>query len=204
MGWYALVQLLLLLFCVAALSSPLDRRDTVFAIANLSVEAVPLSHRVQCVSSHAALPIIFSLSASAPAPSDMALTSPSQQPNNDRYFFLVRPDSAAGADAECSALVTGLNESVCSVPPTACSGSGLAFEWRQLDDGGAELRVVRNLSSPSPSPSTQASPPLLEAGGHRIGRGEMAVVAAGTEFEHQAYVGPPNFSMPVRVLERVD
>ncbi|KAL8377572.1 hypothetical protein RB595_008314 [Gaeumannomyces hyphopodioides] len=167
MGWYALVQLLLLLFCVAALSSPLDRRDTVFAIANLSVEAVPLSHRVQ-------------------------------------YFFLVRPDSAAGADAECSALVTGLNESVCSVPPTACSGSGLAFEWRQLDDGGAELRVVRNLSSPSPSPSTQASPPLLEAGGHRIGRGEMAVVAAGTEFEHQAYVGPPNFSMPVRVLERVD
>ncbi|KAL8403439.1 hypothetical protein RB594_008627 [Gaeumannomyces avenae] len=164
MAWtFALVSLLLSFFYAAALSSPLSRRGSVFAIANLSVEAVPLSHRVQ-------------------------------------YFFLVTPDSAIGANAECSALVTSLNESVRSVPPTACAGPGLTFEWRQLDDGGAELRVVRNLSSPS----TPARPPLLEAGGHRIGRTELAVVAVGTEFEHQAYVGPANFSMSVRVLEGVD
>ncbi|KLU85778.1 hypothetical protein MAPG_04798 [Magnaporthiopsis poae ATCC 64411] len=153
------LQLSLSLFCLAALSSPLDRRDSVFAIANLSAKALPLSHRVE-------------------------------------YFFLAKPGPADADMVQCSTLVTGLNESLCSVPLTACEGGGLSFEWRQFDNDGAELRVVRNLSS--------LDPPLVEAGGHRIGGDEIAVLAAGTQFRHQAYVGPNNFSMPMTALAGVD
>lgn len=200
MDWlHRFLQLLLSLFCLAALSSPLGRRDSAFTIANLSARALPLSHRVEYVIGPYAVCLVLqhplTLPSNPPAPpSD---SSPARR--HCRYFFLVTPDSAAADAAQCSALVTGLNELMSSVPPTACEGGGLSFEWRQLDEDGAELRVMRNLSSSSPP-----APPLIEAGGHRIGRDEIAVLAAGTQFQHQAYVGPTNFSMPITGLVGMD
>lgn len=95
--------------------------------------------------------------------------------------------------AQCSALVTNLDESLRNVSMTACSPGGrLAFEWQQFLDGSAELRVVRNVSGDSRA--------LQERGVHRIDPREIAIVAKGTEFEHQVYVGPPNFTIPMTTV----
>ncbi|TLS21044.1 uncharacterized protein PpBr36_10880 [Pyricularia pennisetigena] len=107
------------------------------------------------------------------------------------YNFLVQTSRSAPV-VQCNALQTNLNESLSNVSMTSCdSNSGLSFSWRQFGDGHAELMLLRKVSD---------TLPVRDVGVHPISSDEIGEVASGTQFEHQAYLGPTNFTVPaVRV-----
>ncbi|KAI6369484.1 hypothetical protein MCOR25_004441 [Pyricularia grisea] len=103
------------------------------------------------------------------------------------YDFLVQTTNST-PPVQCNALQTNINESLVNVSTTICdSSSGISFSWQQFNDGHAELTLTRNISD------TQSA---RDVGVHTIGSDQISEVASGTEFEHQAYVGPSNFTVP--------
>ncbi|KAI6324288.1 hypothetical protein MCOR29_004090 [Pyricularia oryzae] len=104
------------------------------------------------------------------------------------YNFLVRT-THSGPMVQCNSLQTNLNESLSNVSMTSCDpNSGVSFSWRQFNDGHAELMLLRKMSD---------TLPVRDVGIHTISSDEIGEVASGTQFEHQAYLGPSNFTVPV-------
>ncbi|TLD11775.1 hypothetical protein PspLS_11679 [Pyricularia sp. CBS 133598] len=104
------------------------------------------------------------------------------------YNFLVQTTRSAPV-VQCNSLQTNLNESLSNVSMTSCdSTSGVSFSWRQFNDGHAELMLLRKMSD---------TLPIRDIGVHPIRSDEIGEVASGTQFEHQAYLGPSNFTVPV-------
>jgi hypothetical protein len=77
-----------------------------------------------------------------------------------------------------------------NVTLTRCgANSSLAFSWAQFDDGSADLSLTYQVTAQT-----------AYSGSRRIASNETAMIDADTEFRHQAYVGPRDFTIEASLL----